>query len=819
MLRHGHFVAHPPGSDFQFRVTDSFNPVAAPSMHAIRSAFRVRPRQVAVLLAALGAGLAPLQDSPAAATTGPAPMVGNASLSLAQAASVADQVIAQALATPTGAGLADTSVRTQQFLLRDLGPQTPIELRGIDQSVYLPLSVRLDETVQKARLRLNYTFSPGLLPELSQIKVFINDEVLGTVPAVKGKLGAPQTIDLDLDPRYFTEYAKLRLQFIGHYTLDCEYPFHTSLWAQISNQSVLELTTRRLPLRNDLALLPAPFFDARDASRLRLPMVMAAKPGLDVVRAAGVLGSWFGAMASYRGADFPVSSALPSGHSIVLATPDQRPTGIEIPTVDQPTLKMVDHPSDPGAKVLLVLGRDAEQLTQAVHALVLGQAALSGQQASVGKVELPARLAAHDAPNIVKTGQVLKLGQLAGQAADLQVTGTTLPVIRMPLRLPADTFAWRTEGVPIELRYRYTPPAQLGTARLAVQINDQLVESFLLRPAGAQSSQSQRLLLPFLEIGGTFDRQALVVPAFQLGSTNELQFRFEIPPVESSRCRDTVLVSQASIDADSTIDLRNLEHYATLPNLAMYANSGFPFTKYADLAETALVLPDQPDAQVIETALGLLGQMGAATGVAGTRVQVIGASQVKSVADRDLLVIATGQTPAPLDGWRQSLPSHLDAGSRGHAPLTRFSDTASEWFTGALPRKYPGSAWAEWKTAGPLAALMAFESPLAAGRSVVALQATDPAALGAMRVAMLDPGKVAGMQGDLVLLRGTQLESFRVGDVYQIGELRWWRWLWFQMRGHPLLLVGLVALVSLLLALTIYRALRARAERRVQAET
>ena len=220
-----------------------------------------------------------------------------------------------------------------------------------------------------------------------------------------------------------------------------------------------------------------------------------------------------------------------------------------------------------------------------------------------------------------------------------------------------------------------------------------------------------------LEIGGTFDRQALVVPAFQLGSTNELQFRFEIPPVESSRCRDTVLVSQASIDADSTIDLRNLEHYATLPNLAMYANSGFPFTKYADLAETALVLPDQPDAQVIETALGLLGQMGAATGVAGTRVQVIGASQVKSVADRDLLVIATGQTPAPLDGWRQSLPSHLDAGSRGHAPLTRFSDTASEWFTGALPRKYPGSAWAEWKTAGPLAALMAFESPLAAGRS------------------------------------------------------------------------------------------------------
>ncbi|MDP4300237.1 cellulose biosynthesis cyclic di-GMP-binding regulatory protein BcsB [Leptothrix discophora] len=746
-------------------------------------------------------------------------MVGHAALSEVQVANVAQDVVNQALQTPTGAGSTDSSVRNQQILLRDLGAQVPIELRGIDQSVYLPLSMRLDETVQKARLRLNYTFSPGLLADLSQIKVSINDEVLGTVPAVKGKLGSPQSADIELDPRYFTEYAKLRLQFIGHYTTDCEYPFHTSLWAQVSNQSVLELTTRRLPLRNDLSLLPTPFFDVRDAARLRLPFVMASQPPLDVVRSAGVPSSWFGALASYRGADFPVSSKVPAGHTIVLATNEHRPTGVEIPTVEQPTLKLIDHPSDPGAKVLLVLGRDGAQLSQAVDALVLGQAALSGEQASVGKVELPARLAAHDAPNIVKTGTVVKLGQLVGNSQALQVTGTTLPVIRLPLRLPADTFAWRTEGVPIELRYRYTPPAQLGTARLAVQINDQLVESFLLRPAAAQSTQSQRMLLPFLEIGGTFDRQDLVVPAFQLGSTNELQFRFEIPPVESSRCRDTVLVSQASVDADSTIDLRNLEHYATLPNLAMYANSGFPFTKFADLAETAVVMSDQPGPEEIETALGVLGQMGAATGVAGTRLQVVGASQVKSVADRDLLVIATGPSPAPLDGWSQSLPTHLDAAARGNSPLTRFSDTASEWFTGATPRRYPGKAWTEWKSEGPLAALMGFESPLSAGRSVVALQATDPATLGAMRVALLDPAKVARMQGDLVLVRGSQLESFRVGDVYQVGELRWWRWVWYQMRGHPLLLVLLVAVISLLLALTLYRALRARAERRVQGES
>jgi hypothetical protein len=720
-------------------------------------------------------------------------------------------------ATPTT--LADTGTRTQTLSLRDLGAQRPIELRGIDHSVYLPLSVRLDETVTRARLKLSYTFSPGLLADLSQIKVLVNDEVLATVPAVKGKLGSPQTIEIDLEPHFFTEYAKLRLQFIGHYTLDCEYPFHSSLWANISNQSSLELTTQRLPLRSELALLPAPFFDVRDGSQLKLAFVMAPSPSSETVRSAGVLATWFGALASYRGARFPVSNQLPAGHAVVLATNDQRPAGIDLPQVQAPTLKIVSHPSDPGAKLLLVLGRDAAQLQSATDALVLGQAALSGEQVQVDKVNYPARLAAHEAPNIVKTGGIVRLGSLVTSPSALQVSGAQLQTIRLPLRLPADTFAWQSEGLPIELRYRYTPPHELGAARLTVQINEQLVESFLLRPAGTQGTRSQRMVLPFLEIGGTYDRQEIVVPAFQLGNNNELQFRFEIPPVDTSRCRETVLISQAGIDADSTIDLRNVEHYVTLPNLALFANSGFPFTKFADLAETALILADAPGIAEIETALNLLGQMGAATGIAGTRLQVLPASRVKEAVDRDLLVIASGAAPAPLANWSRHLPARLDASRRSNTPLTRLSDTGAEWFSGAMPRHFPDDEWAELQAKGPLTALMGFESPLNSGRSVVALQATEGASLQQAATALLDPGKIRLVQGDLVLMRGEAIDAFRIGDVYQVGELRWWRWVWYQMRGHPLLMVLLVGLVSLLLALPLYRALRMRAERRVRSET
>ena len=71
---------------------------------------------------------------------------------------------------------------------------------------------------------------------------------------------------------------------------------------------------------------------------------------------------------------------------------------------------------------------------------------------------------------------------------------------------------------------------------------------------------------------------------------------------------------------------------------------------------------------------------------------------------------------------------------------------------------------------------------------MVLLNATEAAALPAAAEVLLDAGKVRLVRGDLVLVRGEAVEAFRVGDTYDVGELRWWRWLWFQLHTHPLLL-------------------------------
>jgi hypothetical protein len=708
---------------------------------------------------------------------------------------------------------------TRTLSLRELGAQKPIELRGVDRSVSLPLPVRFDEAVVRARLHLEFTFSPSLLPELSQLRVLIDDQPLASLRLPRERMGTPQRVDVELDPRYFVDYAHLRLQFIGHYTSDCEYPLHTSLWASVSNASTLEITTRPLQQRNDLALLPVPFFDVRDNRPLELAVVLPARPSPALVRGAGVIASWFGSLSGWRGAHFPaLTNVLPDQHALVLATNDERPAVPGLPRVEHPTLAVADSPGHPGRKLLLVLGRDAEQLRQAVEALVLSHGQLSGERAEVTGVRLPRPSEPYHAPNWVPTGERVRFGQLVPAAGNLQSTGNSLDPIGLNLRLPADVFTWESRGMPVDLRFRYTPPLESGQAMLSVRVNGELVQAMPLR-GGTDAATSERLELPFLQDTGTLHNQAFTVPAFALGPVNQLDFQFDIPPRDEGRCRASGAWVQAAIDPDSTLDLRHIEHYTAMPNLAHFANSGFPFTVYADLAQTGVVLAAAPGPAQVQAYLTALGAIGAASGAPATRFALVTPEHVADLADRDLLVIASGPRDPLLTQWNSTLPVRIESGHRSAPALVRMADAGSEWFTGALARHYPRDGWAEVSAQGAIGAVMAMESPLASGHSVVVLAGSDDASLVAAAQALTDPARVRDFQGDLTLLRGAAVESYRVGDTYYVGHLAWWRWIWFQLHAHPLVLVALGLALGIALALLVYGALRRVAARRLVGES
>lgn len=735
-------------------------------------------------------------------------------LVLAGAIPVADAQPAASDA-PTLAAAAPTppAARSITYSFRQLGSQDVAQLRGVDGSLYLPLGIRLDETVTRARLTLRYAHSPALLPELSHLRLSLNNETIGTAPLPRDKAGVESTLSLDIDPRYFSDYNQLRVQLIGHYTLECEDPLHSSLWATISPDSQLELELQPLKLASDLGLLPAPFFDRRDSRRLDLPFVFAAKPDFETLRSAGVLASWFGAQAAYRSARFPtLYERLPERHAVVFATNAALPKNLDLQPVQQATLAVVDHPGHAGSKLLLIQGRDGAQLAEAVEALVLGQVVLTGARAQITQLVRAPERPAYDAPLWIRTDRPVKLGELVEDPSQLQSRGLNAPPLRINIRVPPDLLTWQRAGVPIDLRYRYTSPVERDNSLLSISINEEFIQAFRLQPQDEQGAAG-RLLVPLLDQAPGNLSDSFTIPAFQVGADNQLQFQFALDYHKSGLCQGSSSdLARAALDPESTIDLSGFPHYTALPNLALFANAGFPFSKYADLAQTIAVLPDQPSARNVEDLLFLLGRIGRQTGAAATRLRLTPATQLAADTDADLLIIDGRSGRDLLGEWQAQLPVQLDHTQRRYSPRPR-----AAWFVPDLLRSDPTQENTEvtLQAQGAVAALIGLESPLKSGRSVVVVTATEPRATQLALDVLEDGGLVRQIRGDTVLIRGREVSSHRGAEPYYVGELPWWLAIWFFLSRHPLLLVLFALIGGVIVAFFVYRFLQQRAARRL----
>ncbi|SAK49698.1 cellulose synthase regulator protein [Caballeronia ptereochthonis] len=305
--------------------------------------------------------------------------------------------------TPTTAdpGTLVPGGRRQTLSFFDYGALDPLQLRGTDGQNGIAFSVRGDEVVTAAILHLIYSYSPSLLPSTSQLKLLINGEVAATLPVPREQAGMLVARDVAIDPRFITEFNHLNVQLIGHYTQQCEDPSNSALWATVSNASSLDLTYASIASKPDLAALPQPFFDRRDVRRLQLPFVFAGKPSLGELEAAGMVASYFGSLAGYRGAIFPAQTDnVPlSGNAVVFAVGDAKVAGVDIPPVSGPTIALVERDANARGRLLLVLGRDDNELKIAAKALGVGQNTLSGTSATITQFNDLQPRRPYDAPN------------------------------------------------------------------------------------------------------------------------------------------------------------------------------------------------------------------------------------------------------------------------------------------------------------------------------------------------------------------------------------------------------------------------------------
>jgi len=719
---------------------------------------------------------------------------------------------------PGESSLDNIPPKVQNFTLKQIANRGELNLHGNDSSDTLTLGTRHDELIVKAILHLRYVFSPALIPSESHLKISVNDEIVAVLPVGKENIGQSITQDVTINPLLFTDLTNIKFQFIGHYSHECEDPSHSSLWMQISGSSQLELSTIPLVLNNDLALLPEPFFNKRNFNKqVVVPFVFSEEPKKDTLNAAGIISSWFGELAAWRGTRFPVSlKTLPEGNAIVFVSNEDRPDFLyHYPKIEGPALAMMTSPVDHHSKLLLILGRNGADQKIAAQALVLSNTALSGSRATIENIrqELPRK--PYDAPNWVHLDRPMKFGEMVTSAQDLQVAGYSPPPIRIPFRVPPDLFTWRSRGVPIDLKYRYTPPLAVSESRLRMSVNEELVKSLILLPSGKVAKD--RIRLPLIDDMIFGKSQELLLPSFKLSSRNELLFQFSTAAQKVGVCRGFFSENvRDMIDADSTIDFSGFPHYAEMPNLGYFASAGFPFTKYADLSQTVVVLAEHPNMYDIEVMLALMGRMGESTGYPATQFSVAHANESERLKNVDLLVIGNALHEGVLKSWSDKLPVAVRNGSLRNSEPNSNRNSVFDWLNMDFISKPAPIALQQINQNGSLAVMQGFESPLSNKRSVVAVVSSQAKDI-TLTLDALDRMN-SDFHGSVAFIHPNKIESVLVGNTYTIGNLPFWLSIWYPLASHPILLGIFAVLAVLVFTFALWRTLRVLAGKRLKTE-
>ena len=695
-------------------------------------------------------------------------------------------------------------------------PPGSMVLRGINPNGGVEFGMRSDEVVSKAMLNLTYTPSPSLLPTTSQLKVYLNDELMGVLPVTKEQLGKKVSTQIPIDPLYITDFNRVRLEFIGHYRDVCENPANTTVWLDVARNSSLDLTYQALKVRNDLSHFPVPFFDARDNRALNLPIVFANSPDLPQQQAAAIVASWFGAKAGWRGQTFPVLfNTLPDRNAIVFATNDRRPDFLrDHPAVKAPTIEMIDHPNNPYMKLLVVFGRDDNDLLKAAQGIAAGNILFRGDSVTVDEVKPLLARAPYDAPNWVRTDRPVTFGELKTYEQQLQSTGLEPASINLSLNLPPDLYLMRSTGIDMDLKYRYTMPPVKDSSRMDISLNDQFLQSFNLN--STQDVNKLMLRLPVLQ--GLLDgKNDVSIPALRLGAMNQLRFDFQyMNPMPGGSVDNCVpfqpVQNHVVIGDDSTIDFSNYYHFLPMPDLRTFANAGFPFTRMADLSDTVIVMPKQPSEAQVSTLLNAVGVIGGQTGLAGSKMTI--ADDGSKIQDQDADLLLIGSIPQKLKDDKH-IDLLVDATQSWVKTPMRHTDLPSIYLD---EDDRQAGVQTGITSSGPMAAVVGFESPYHKQRSVVALLADSASGYDLLNNALNDSGKRAAMFGSVSVIRESGVSSLRVGDIYYVGHLPWFERVWFALSNHPVLLAIFAAISIVLLAWVLWRLLRIISRRRLNPE-
>ncbi len=669
------------------------------------------------------------------------------------------------VAVPLGTSSLLTEAEASDMVtLKDMGIDRAIEMRGPHSFYSVGFVLSNSRIPRRGQINLTYHFSPEALAPNTSIDVRLNNTTIGHIvaPGKPQQTGEYGFVTFPVPAELLIRSNQLTFEFIGGGRPQSDGQDRAPALALIGASSTVLVVGDRVAMKRDLSLLPLPLFDADLQTATTIPFVFLKPPDPRTLQAAAVVASWLGTLQSAQPIRFSVSvGAIPPGNVIVFSNHSaDLPSELGIPQ-GSASLNLKSNPSDPDGTALVLAGDDDDQLLTAARSLALfkttppqpGVAVPElGDSARIGAFDLPPMRKPDDAPRWLSTGNLRSLA-VDNSAASLRSTGSrSIPIY---FRLPPDIYYGENQNLDLGLSYRYNAlPVAQGSA-MRVFINGVLVNDAPLPPGTDFADRKRAILLPVERLR-------------PFGNT--LLVNFDFVPANPSGNLDPAQTLQGEVLRNTALDIRNLPHWAAMPNLELFANAGFPFTRLADLSATTIVMPAAPNPKEITLLLYLMSHFGSQTGYPSLRVEVDGPDAAMRVG-RDYLMLGNIADQPAFSSIESALPVTLDSDGV-HVKQTSYAFSGVQALWRRLTNQTTDDQMPNNVDGLPDMIIEGVESPTFPGRSIVVLALREDDAVDTFTNVFLERSQSSDIQQTVSLLRGSAFQSYAVPtSTYHVGYI------------------------------------------------
>jgi cellulose synthase (UDP-forming) len=662
---------------------------------------------------------------------------------------------------------AETTAFQDHQSLQDLGRKKAVVLEGAEAKASVVFTLPSTKLVDTASLLLRYQMNRLPAGATASLSVDLNDVEVAAIPLSSTSF-SPEVSHIALPSDLLVHDNTLAFRLSQQCPAPCKASPGDFGTLRIEPSTELETSGTVFALPNRLSMLPAPFFDPSIHRPVVLPFVFASQPDHSVLKAAGIIASWYGVLADYRGAHFTASTGkIPPGNAILLARSDSELAGqLGLSGADS-TIALCDNPSDPYGKVLALIGRDSAELIRLANALALNQVQADTDRVSITDVRVPESTTASDESRWPSPDKPLAIAK--GITESLLHVKQNSPA-KLYFRIPPDLDYGAITTVPLHLRFQRSGMSSQQRVTIAINLNGVAIAERELKASGSSEPETQSFAVPvtLLYPGNTltveFAANRTTAPAFDLANLD-----LRILP-------------------DTDLDLKNPARFVRLPRLDLFAAVGFPFTSKRDLSQTAVLLPSTATNAQIGLYLDAIGFLGAQTGYPAFRFDIADMTNLSQVSGKDFLVIGSSNDSATFQPFAANM---LLKPTEGGVFAGDFSLPWNEWLS--------RSAISRREEIRKLSNLLAHESaptflieqcasPWQEGRSVIVLATKSETDDEDYFTRLMEETRQGNISGGLALADGKQFHSFDLAtNSYTLGakaspvaiysSLRFYLWL------------------------------------------